>query len=168
MITFEIRGERVGTREKLIAREDGIARWNVRKSDWTKYREELGRLAGEIGDRFSGGVVQLERGIKKAVCRAAVVAIPRRRGGLKGNVWWDRELDDMKKRVVRIKSQLRRDRTCEAVLNEFRGTKREYGRLLRAKMKENWVRFVEEEMKGNEWGKTYKVAVGKCRPREVI
>lgn len=115
-ITIEIRGAGSRAREKLIGKSDKLVRWNIRNADWTKYREELGRLVGEIESRFSGGVVQLESEIRNAVCRAAAVAIPKIRGGLKRNAWWDRELGAMKKKVVGLKAQLRRDRTCEAVL----------------------------------------------------
>lgn len=50
---------------------------------------------------------------------------------------WDRELDTMKKKVTRLKSKLSQDRTCEAVSNEFRETRMEYGRLIR--IKKRWL-----------------------------
>lgn len=153
-------------REKLLHKKDRTVRCNVRKVDWVKYREELGRLVERMESELRGGIVGLEIEPRNAINSAAEVAIPNARGGIKKNRWWNKELVYLKKEVVRLKAKLRRNREYEIVMRNYREIRKRYSRLIRESKKASWIRFVEEEMEGNEWGKPYKMAVGKIRPRE--
>lgn len=57
--------------------------------------------------KFKGGVIELERALKKVIYSATTVAIPKVPRRVKKKTWWDKQVDDMKSRVVALKSRLR-------------------------------------------------------------
>lgn len=87
---------------------------------------------------------------------------------IRKNEGWNEELEELKKEIVRLKAVLRWNRESETALRNFHETSREYNRTMRASTKANWIRFVNEEMAGNEWGIPYKIAGSKIRPKEVL
>lgn len=78
---------------------------------------------------FQSGVVALERAIRGAINSAARKAIPRKIGRGRRNRWWDKELADMKRKIVLVKSKLTCNRENEKLLSQFRLKRREYNRL---------------------------------------
>lgn len=57
---------------------------------------------------FEGVIIGLEVELRRAINSAAEVVIPKARGGIRKNRWWNRELDDTKREVVQLKARLRR------------------------------------------------------------
>lgn len=167
-ICYEVQVRGRVLRDKVLQGKERTIRWNIRKAHWDKHRNELARLVSRMEHEFRRNLIGLEVELRRMINSAARVAIPRIRGGVGKNRWWSKELDDLKRIVVKAKAELRSNRECEKTLGEYRKVRKRYSRLIRESKRASWVSFVEEEMNGNEWGKPYKLAIGKIRPREVL
>lgn len=116
-------------------------------------------------------VLRLEWLLRKVILEVASVSIPRKRFGVKGNRWWDEELERKKKEVLALRRRLKREIEEERKVRmsrEYKLVRAQYKRMVKEKKEKSWVEFVEEEMKTDVWALPYKMAVKKIKPKEIV
>ena len=117
---------------------------NVRKTDWKRYRADLKENHTNFPKKY-GTPLEIDRAvdrIEKAINRAFEDNCPlscRKEG--RGNVWWNKELDDRKRRVKRL---YRKQRTNPALRARYLSQLGSYKKAIRKSYRQGWRDFCSE------------------------
>ena len=118
---------------------------NVRKTNWTMYREEVRRkrdelLADKGNDNLDSLAIKLEEVIVSAFHKSCRIS-----QGKKFNKppWWTAELTTSKKKVIRLKRRLDR-LTTEERIADFRKARNDHSKLAKKEKGKSWEKLCNE------------------------
>ena len=130
---------------------------NARKTDWKRYRSDLREHLADFPGRY-GTPLEIDRAVDKiewAITRAFEDNCPLSvKRGKQGNVWWTKELDDLKKRVKRL---YRKQRLNPRLREEYLRKLSEYKKKIRKTYKQGWRDFCGEVEEVNAAARLTKI-----------
>ena len=117
---------------------------NVRKTDWRRYRTDLKENLEGFPRRY-GTPLEIDRAVDRlewAIIRAfednCRLSVKREK---RGNVWWNKKLDDLKRRVKRL---YRKQRRNPALRDFYLRSLNSYKSSMRKTYKQGWRDFCSE------------------------
>ena len=146
-ITFEIK-------EAIVLNNEDFR--NIRKTDWTKYRQQL----HTIGINFTGNdtIDSKARKIEHCITTAYENSCKLSKGK-KGNrpPWWNPHLTNLKREVFKLKRRANRAPDCQATKECYRQARTEYKLEIKDAKSKNWQKFCTEIQSLNSTARLHKI-----------
>lgn len=151
---------------EIFTKKERTERYNIKKANWNEFTKKVNEKFGEdfvkeLGSVKSDLAVNLFTRKLTQICDAT---IPKKRAITKSVPWWDENLLNLRKKMLKAKKELKRARKLQIVehladlINKWKTAKNKYARQIRINKCESWKDFVTKEGNEEPWGLVHKIA----------
>lgn len=149
-----------------------VNRFNINKADWDKFEQvitERENTAQSDEPSLPNQADSLANNLTDTLTAASNEAIPRKTRFSKSVPWWNKELNDIKKKVRRLRRRLQNATSPtqkQAILDEYRPLRNRYTAKIRSSKLQSWRSFVTEHGNKDTWGLVYRLQMTKLNTEQ--
>jgi ribonuclease HI len=127
--------------------------YNFREVDWDSFRQTLDTLPPPETISTEAQLIQVTDGLMNALVSTMEDCVKRSKPGPDSKRWWNRDLQKMRKRLNRLRSDSYRFRavTDDPVHRAYKDASNKYGEAILLAKRSHWANYLEEMSANDIW-----------------
>ncbi|KAI5750180.1 hypothetical protein M8J76_013460 [Diaphorina citri] len=152
-------------------RKIDVIGFNLKRANWVRFEEKLKELFRRYKEERRGeenaDIEERILRLNKVIIEAAEHSIPKKKIRNGKSRWWNRDLEQHRRKVRRARKEFQRNRRNEDLSiiykQRYDDRKKEYKKIIKEVKKKSFEDFVEKDLGKDPWGCVYKIAAEKIK-----
>ncbi|KAG8226159.1 hypothetical protein J437_LFUL007396 [Ladona fulva] len=139
--------------------------YNLKKANWAEYIENLHQVVNESHEDINN------ISIEDIIHKCALKSIPKIRNNNRKCMWWNKELNKMKREIIKNRKALYKNNLIgnrQELEKNYRELRNKYKSAIRDSKTNSWKTFIENEAKKGPWSMPYKIVTEKIHTKIVL